>query len=137
MDAGVPAFDSIASLIRNAYKIESVELEPGEVDRAILSLVPENVCRRHDVVPVASDERSIDLAMANPLDSFATQDVAYATGREVVPLFCPPGQLRELTTVQLSPDAIVHGGRHDDRAVQVRNRRPQIKKASGEAPRIG
>lgn len=108
LDAGVLSFDMLAALIRDAYRIESVQLAPGSVDRALLALVPDRVRRKHRIVPVAGDERSVTVAMANPLDPYATKDVESATSRQVVPLFCPPGRLHELEMEQFDPDEIVY-----------------------------
>lgn len=108
LDAGILTFDMLAALIRNAYRIESVNLDLGKVDRAVLALVPENVARRHHVVAVGSDARSVSLAMANPLDLDATKAVEAVTARQVVPLFCPPGQLHQLELEHLDPDTLVY-----------------------------
>jgi type IV pilus assembly protein PilB len=108
LDAGILSFDMLAGLIRNAYRIESVEPQAGVPNRAILELVPDRVRRRHRVVPMTIDQKSVSLAMANPLDSYATQDVESATGRRVVPLFCPPGHLHKLELELLDPDEVVY-----------------------------
>jgi type IV pilus assembly protein PilB len=108
MDAGVLSFEMIADLVRNAYRIESVQVEVGRLDRALLALVPDALRRRHHVVPVSAAERTISLAMANPLDQDAAKDVESVTARQVVPLFCPPGQLHELQLEQSDPDLLVY-----------------------------
>lgn len=107
MDDVVLDFSAIAGLIRSAYRIESVQLRPADLDRKVLALVPEAIARRHRVVPVEADARSIRLAMADPLDPSASQAVEAVTGRRVVPLFCPPARLHELALEQLDPDALI------------------------------
>ena len=39
--------------------------------------------RHHKVLPIAANETTLDLAMADPLDPYARQAIGYATGRDV------------------------------------------------------
>jgi type IV pilus assembly protein PilB len=63
-----------------------VELAEFPVDRAAIALVPAAICRRYEVLPIAFEGPSVLLAMVNPGDVFALDDVTAAAGREVKPV---------------------------------------------------
>jgi type IV pilus assembly protein PilB len=109
MDGDVLSFKEIADLVKEAFRIDSFDLNPNEVDRNAMQLLPEKLCREHNVLPVKVDSRMVYLAMANPLDQEAIQRVSWATSREVTPLFCPPGRLDKMMSETLRPDAMIYG----------------------------
>jgi type IV pilus assembly protein PilB len=57
--------------------------------------VPERVARRHRVVPVVEDNRTLTYATSRPFDPDAESDVAFASGRRAVPVLARPSQLGE------------------------------------------
>jgi len=109
IDGDVLSFHEIAELVKEAFRIDYVDLNPNEIDKNAATILPEKLCREHNVLPVKVDSRMVWLAMANPLDQEAIQRVSWATSREVTPLFCPPGQLDKLVSDTLRPDAMIYG----------------------------
>ena len=109
IDGDVLSFSEIAVLVKEAFRIDSVDLNPGQIDKNAMQVLPEKLCRDFNVLPVKIDSRMVHLAMANPLDQEAIQRVSWATSREVTPLFCPPGQLEKLVSDTLRPDAMIYG----------------------------
>lgn len=109
IDGDVLSFHEIAEVVKDAFRIDYLDLTPGEIDKNAMQILPEKLCRELNVLPVKVDSRTVHLAMANPLDQEAIQRVGWATSREVVPLFCPPGQLDKLVSETLRPDAMIYG----------------------------
>ena len=109
IDGDVLSFREIAEVVKDAFRIDYLDLTPAEIDKNAMSILPEKLCRELNVLPVKVDSRVVHLAMANPLDQEAIQRVGWATSREVVPLFCPPGQLDRLVSETLRPDAMIYG----------------------------
>ncbi|MGO4783462.1 GspE/PulE family protein [Cryobacterium sp. W22_MBD10_FK3] len=60
-----------------------VELAEYPVDRLAVALVPVAVCRRHEVLPVLIDGNRLVLAMVDPGNVFAVDDVREASGMRV------------------------------------------------------
>lgn len=108
IDEEVMTFEELAALVNRNFKIRPIEVELKHIAEHVLALVPEKIVRRHHVLPVDATPRTIDLAMANPLDEAAVQDVEGVTGRDVNPLFCSPATIQEITASELGPDAIVY-----------------------------
>ena len=109
IDGDVLSFREIAEVVKDAFRLDYVDLTPGAIDKNAMQILPEKLCREHNVLPVKVDSRMVHLAMANPLDQEAIQRVSWATSREVTPLFCPPGQLDKLVQETLRPDAMIYG----------------------------
>ncbi|MFM8999135.1 MAG: hypothetical protein ACKOKE_03540, partial [Actinomycetota bacterium] len=70
-----------------ARGLEFVELEVFAIDSAVALSLPEALCRRHIVLPIAIRDDRLVLAMADPGNVFALDDVRTITGREVEPVF--------------------------------------------------
>ncbi|HOO55798.1 MAG TPA: ATPase, T2SS/T4P/T4SS family [bacterium] len=63
-----------------------VDLARIKIVPAIAKSLPPHVAQRHKVIPISKDKRKIVLAMANPLNVFAIDEVKLSTGLEVVPV---------------------------------------------------
>ena len=63
-------------------------VEPADIiiEPAIIKLVPEQMARRYQVLPVLKKDRVLMLAMADPLNVFAIDAVRQATGLDVQPV---------------------------------------------------
>ncbi len=106
--AGTLQPEEVGRIVEQAYRIQFLLPSTQDVDKAALRLVPERLCRSHTLVPVRADDRSITVAMANPLDPHAQQDVASVTGRTVKPYYCLSDRVDELIARLLTPDAVIY-----------------------------
>lgn len=90
--AGLPIHEAIVSLgfadERSAYRRLATAaglpfVDPGEITPSPLAirLVPARVARRHELLPVAVDDRSLTYVTATPFDLDADKDVRFTTGR--------------------------------------------------------
>lgn len=59
-----------------------------------LKLVPERVARRHELLPMAVDDRTVTYLTATPYDVDADRDVQFSTGRAPVATLTCPSELR-------------------------------------------
>lgn len=63
-----------------------IDLDRFSIEADAPKLISENLAKRHTVVPVSHDGVTITLAMNDPLDIYAIDDVKLATGLEVKPV---------------------------------------------------
>ncbi|SDB95635.1 type IV pilus assembly protein PilB [Pelagirhabdus alkalitolerans] len=66
--------------------IPHVELERYFIDPEIPMLISETLAKRHQVLPIKRKEDTITLAMSDPLNLYAIEDVEIATGLSVEPV---------------------------------------------------
>jgi hypothetical protein len=80
---------------------------PGipRVPRSVWSLLPEKIIRRRLAFPVAVEGGSlrgrIVVAMVNPSDLDALDEISFATGRPVSPVPASPAEVRQAIAVHL------------------------------------
>lgn len=72
---------ALARQLRLAYAAP-----PLRVEAAALELVPRALALRLRVLPLTADARSVRIAMADPLDAGAVDDLRFRTGRRVEPV---------------------------------------------------
>ena len=75
------------------YRIPSVKF-PESVPAEILRLVPGAIARKHEVLPIGRSAGALTLAMVDPTNLSAVDDVAFRTGMRVFPVLCVPSLLR-------------------------------------------
>ena len=63
--------------------IEHVDLTEIKPNKAAMQLVSQNLCEKHELVPIDLTTTSIKVAIADPLNIYALDDVAIATGLQV------------------------------------------------------
>jgi type IV pilus assembly protein PilB len=83
VDQGVLTDVQVASARAAQAGLPFVELVEYPIDRNAVAMVPAALCRRHDLLPIALDGEQITVAMANPGDVFALDDVRAATRMRV------------------------------------------------------
>ncbi|HEY3280748.1 MAG TPA: type II secretion system ATPase GspE [Armatimonadota bacterium] len=71
-----------------------VVLSENTVDPEALSKVPSEFALRHELIPLKSDDHTLVVAMANPLDVHPLDDLRLVTGLEIVPSIASPGDIR-------------------------------------------
>jgi type IV pilus assembly protein PilB len=77
----------LAIAIAERFGLKFVDLKAVEPDLAALNIIPEAAMQRLDAVPIGfSEDGSLLIAMADPRNLLATDDIAMLTNRNVVPV---------------------------------------------------
>ena len=75
----------ITSFLSSQYRVPAINLDEYEIDPEVLKLVPKDLCEKHKVLPVARAGSSIILAMSDPTNLHAMDDVKFTTSYNVDP----------------------------------------------------
>jgi len=70
----------IAQALTAQYGFPYLPLSNYEIDQEVIDAVPEDICRKFCLVPIDRIGKSLTLAMANPLNIQAAEDVEVITG---------------------------------------------------------
>ena len=73
---------------------ESVAL-PAEIAPEILKLIPSGLARLHRALPVGQSKEGISVALVDPLDLRAAEDLRFALGKDIHVVVAPPEQIEE------------------------------------------
>lgn len=85
----------IAEALICQYGFPYLPLANYEIDPEALHSVPEGLCRKSFFIPVDKIGKSLTLAMANPLNSRAIEDVELITGCIVHIFISTPTEIKE------------------------------------------
>jgi type IV pilus assembly protein PilB len=87
--------DQMVTAQAHHYKLPSVPFPAGGIPPEILRLVPAAIARKHEVMPIGRSAGAITLAMVDPTNLSAVDDVAFRTGMRVFPVICRPSHIRQ------------------------------------------
>ncbi len=93
IDAGMVTEENIAKVLSKQLGYESIDLQNISISKDVLDLVTPSVLKKNRVIPIeyAPDNMNIlRVAMADPLDLDAMDDISIITGCQVEPLVSTP-----------------------------------------------
>src|ERR1700689_1591641 len=76
----------ITNFLSQQYRVPTINLEEYEIDADILKLVAREQCEKHKVLPVSRAGSSLVVAMADPTNLNAIDDLKFLTGFNVEPV---------------------------------------------------
>jgi type IV pilus assembly protein PilB len=76
------------------WQVKAVDLFQMDVDAETAKIIPEAVARRHVAIPFAKEENVLFVAMADPRDFFASEDIQLRTGLEIQPYLALPQDIQ-------------------------------------------
>ena len=86
IDEGVITEQGLIDALRMQLGIEFVDLSNAFLEPQLAELLPRNLARKHGVVPVRLHANTLYLAMSDPLNFVALEEVKTATRKRVVPM---------------------------------------------------
>ncbi len=78
--------DQLIGFLSRQYGVPSITLGQLDIDPDVLKLVPAPIARKYEVIPVRRMGNSLALAMADPTNVFALDDISFMTNLQVLPL---------------------------------------------------
>jgi len=97
VESGVLTQDALARALAERYGLDHLDLGVFTVDMTAANLVSTTVAKRYQTVPVAfADKRTLLVAMADPSNVLAVDDIAIMTGYEIRVAVAPADDLTNL-----------------------------------------
>src|SRR5438874_13502370 len=87
--------EQLIGFLSRQYGIPSITLSNIDVETKTLRLVPEPIARKYEVPPVKRIGGTLTLAMADPTNVFALDDVAFMTSLQILPVVAPQAAIRK------------------------------------------
>ncbi|MCK5351155.1 type II secretion system protein GspE, partial [bacterium] len=76
----------IVSFLSKQYGVPSINLVEFEVDAGIIKLIPGKTAKKYQLIPISRTGGTLTLAMADPTNVFALDDIKFMTGYNVEPV---------------------------------------------------
>jgi type IV pilus assembly protein PilB len=83
---GLVSDDMITAVLSRQYGIPSVNLDLFQIDQSVLRLIPQEVAIKYSVLPLSRVGATLTLAMVDPTNVFAMDDIKFMTGLNVEPV---------------------------------------------------
>ncbi|MFP3941771.1 MAG: type IV-A pilus assembly ATPase PilB [Thermoanaerobaculia bacterium] len=84
----------LVDLLSRHFGVPSVDLDGVEIDEGILKIIPGDIARKYTIVPVSKAGATVTLAMIDPTNVFAMDDVKFMTGYRVEPVVASEAQIK-------------------------------------------
>jgi type IV pilus assembly protein PilB len=110
--------EEITSLLSRQYGVPSINLDHFEVDPAIIKIIPAETSRKYQILPLSRSGATLTIAMADPTNVFAMDDIKFMTGYNVEPVVASETSLDDAIekyygstrSLQLKSDVGGYGG---------------------------
>jgi type IV pilus assembly protein PilB len=97
LDSGALTHDGLSRALAERYGLDHLDLGAFSVDMSAANLVTTTAAKRYQAVPVAfADRRTLLVAMADPSNVLAVDDIAIMTGYEIRVAVAPPDDIAGL-----------------------------------------
>ncbi|MBK8169442.1 MAG: type IV-A pilus assembly ATPase PilB [Sandaracinaceae bacterium] len=133
---------AITEFLSQQYRVQAINLSEYEIDPDVIKLVSKDVCERHKVLPVSRSGASLILAMADPSNLHAIDDIKFLTGFNIEPVVSAEGIIQKAiekyySAPDISYDEIMEG--FDEQEIEVAETEDDISsgdlaRASEDAP---
>ena len=87
--------ETLTQFLGKQFGIESVDLVPGEIDDSVFSLVPPQFVQKHQLVPFKLVGSTLTVAMSDPTDLVAINEVKFVTGYGVRVVLATPSNIKK------------------------------------------
>ncbi len=86
-------YDLVEALAQH-FGVPAIGLDGIEIDEVVIKIVPADIARKYTILPVSKAGATITLAMIDPTNVFAMDDVKFMTGYRVEPVVASETSLR-------------------------------------------
>jgi type IV pilus assembly protein PilB len=76
------------------FKVPAVDLAGMDIDEAVLKIIPADLARKYTILPVSKTGATVTVAMIDPTNVFAMDDVKFMTGYRVEPVIASETGIR-------------------------------------------
>src|SRR3989338_2290263 len=96
--------NELISILSEGLGLPLIDLKRFKIDYEITKIIPLEIARHYQIIPISKMGDTITLAMADPLNIFAIDDVEALTGYKINPIISSSQEIMQ--TIELSyPDA--------------------------------
>ena len=84
IDSGLLKEEDILAALEDQLKIPSIDLGNYKINTKAVALVAENIARKYDLIPIDIEDDRLVVAMSDPLNVFAIDDLKLSTNRKII-----------------------------------------------------
>ena len=85
---------ALVEFLSKHFKVSAINLSSVEVDDAVVRIIPADVARKYTIMPVSKAGAKVTIAMLDPTNVFAMDDIKFMTGYNVEPVIASETAIR-------------------------------------------
>src|ERR1700749_177792 len=107
---GFVSDEEVTNFLSRQYGVPAINLQYFEIDSSVVKLIPEETAKRYQILPLSRVGASLTIAMVDPTNVFAMDDIKFMTGFNIEPVVASESAIM---------DAIekAYGGSHQEENV--------------------
>lgn len=86
VELGYTTEEDIAKAVAKATNLPYLKLSTHKINPAAIALIPEDMARRYELIPIDIEDNKLVVAMSDPANVFAVDDLRIMTGYEIKPV---------------------------------------------------
>src|SRR6476661_83232 len=102
--------EEITALLSKQYGVPSINLHQFEIDPAVIKLIPPETAQKYQIIPLSRAGATLTIAMTDPTNVFAMDDIKFMTGYNVEPVVASETAVIEAIARYYPSTASVKGG---------------------------
>ncbi len=83
---GLVKDEEITALLSRQYGVPSINLAQFEIDQSVIKLIPADTAQKYEIIPLSRSGATLTIAMTDPTNVFAMDDIKFMTGYNVEPV---------------------------------------------------
>ncbi|HHN64103.1 MAG TPA: type IV-A pilus assembly ATPase PilB [Nitrospirae bacterium] len=112
--------EKLVSFLSKQYGVPAINLSDYEIDPAVLKLIPAEMAKKYLIIPVARVGATLTVAMADPSNIFAIDDIKFMTGYNVEVVVASESSIIDAITKYYSgKGALVQKGQQQQAATVI------------------
>src|SRR3984893_12330325 len=101
--------DEIVALLSKQYGVPSINLALFEIDSGVIKLIPADTANKYQIVPLSRAGATLTIAMTDPTNVFAMDDIKFMTGYNVEPVVASETAVTDAITKYYGKSAAAAG----------------------------
>src|SRR6476646_2909399 len=111
----------ITALLSKQFGVPSIAIGQFQIDPAVIKLVPAETAQKYQIVPLSRSGATLTIAMTDPTNVFAMDDIKFMTGYNVEPVVASETAVAEAIQKYYA-QAIAAASQQSSSALEVANR---------------
>ncbi len=83
---GMVKDEEITAMLSRQYGVPSINLAQFDIDGSVIKLIPSETANKYQIIPISRTGATLTIAMTDPTNVFALDDIKFMTGYNVEPV---------------------------------------------------
>ncbi|MDZ5000386.1 type II secretion system protein GspE, partial [Clostridium perfringens] len=106
IEGGIVSEEDIIDAIETQTGIKKVDLNDINFDKKAIKIVPQNLCDKYNLIAFGFEEDKIMVALSDPLNIFAIDDISISTGLDVKVFIAPKNDIKKFVQINYSSEEV-------------------------------